>query len=200
MKRIAGLTILAMLFLAFVPALMAQTGTNEERGEFSLFLDYTRLHHAGDANFWGPGGSVAFNLGKYAALEGGVAYDLERTMTNSFTTTTGTTTTTTTTNSGLHLFQGMFGPKFQTALGPARVYGVVKGGFLNFGVGNGSGSSFTNQVGSVPHGDTNGVLYPGVGVEFGKRFGIRAEIGDMIYFDNGANHNLKFMIGPKFSF
>jgi hypothetical protein len=200
MKRIATITILAMMFLALVPALMAQTGTNEERGEFFFFADYTRLHNIPGSNFWGPGGSVSFNMGKYAALEGGVAYDLERTVTNHFTSTSGTTVTTTTTDNGLHLFQGLFGPKFQTALGPARVYGTVKGGFLNFGVGNGSGSSFTNQVGSVPFGDTNGVLYPGVGVEFGKRFGIRAEIGDMIYFDNGANHNLKFMIGPKISF
>jgi hypothetical protein len=200
MKRIAGITILALMFLTVVPALLAQTGTNEERGEFFFFADYTRLHHAGNANFWGPGGSVSFNLGKYAALEGGVAYDLERTVTNTFTTTSGTTTTTTTTNGGLHLFQGLFGPKFQTAIGPARVYGTVKGGFLNFGVGSGNASSFANQVGSVPSGDTNGVLYPGVGVEFGKRFGIRAEVGDLIYFDRGANHNLKFMIGPKISF
>jgi hypothetical protein len=200
MKRIAGITILALMFLALAPALMAQTGTNEERGEFFVFADYTRLHSAGDANFWGPGGSLSFNLGRYAALEGGVAYDLERTFTNTSSTTVGTTTTITTTHNGLHLFQGLFGPKFQTALGPARVYGTVKGGFLNFGVGTNNLSSFTNQVGSVPNGDTNGVLYPGVGVEFGKRFGIRAEIGDMIYFDNGANHNLKFMIGPKISF
>jgi hypothetical protein len=200
MKRIAGITILAMMFLALVPALMAQTGTNEERGEFFAFADYTRLAHAGNANFWGPGGSISFNLGRYAALEGGMAYDLEQTFTNTSSTTVGTVTTTTTVHNGLHLLQGLFGPKFQTALGPARVYGTVKGGFLNFGVGNGTARSFSNQVGSVPFGDTNGVLYPGVGVEFGKRFGIRAEIGDLIYFDNGANHNLKFMIGPKISF
>lgn len=200
MKRIAGITILALMFMALTPALLAQTGTNEERGEFYLYADYTRLHHLSGGNFWGPGGSISFNLGRYAALEGGVAYDLERTVTNSFTTTSGTTTTTTTTNGGLHLFQGLFGPKFQTAVGPARVYGVLKGGFLNFGVGNGSFRSFSNQVGSVPFGDTNGVLYPGVGVEFGKRWGIRAEVGDLVYFDNGANHNLKFMIGPKISF
>jgi hypothetical protein len=200
MKRIAGITILALMFLALAPALFAQTGTNEERGELFVFADYTKLHHVSQGNFWGPGGSLSFNLGRYAALEGGVAYDLERTVSNSFTTTTGTVTNTTTTNGGLHLFQGLFGPKFQTAIGPARVYGTVKGGFLNFGVGNGSFKSFSNQVGTVPFGDTNGVLYPGIGVEFGKRFGIRAEVGDMIYFDNGANHNLKFMIGPKISF
>lgn len=200
MKRIAGFTILVMMFLALAPVLMAQTGTNEERGEFYLFADYTRLHKAGNANFWGPGGAVSFNLGRFAALEGGVAYDLERTVTNTFTTTAGTTTTTITTNGGLHLFQGLFGPKFQTAIGPARVYGVAKGGFLNFGAGTGNFSSFSNQVGSAPSGDTNGVFYPGVGVEFGKRFGIRAEVGDLMYFDNGANHNLKVMIGPKISF
>ena len=196
MKRIAGLIILGLMLLALAPALFAQ---NEERGEFAAYLDYTRLAHTG-VNFWGPGGLIAFNMGKYAALEGSMAYDFNQTVTNTFTTTSGTTTTTTTSSNGLHLLQGLFGPKFQTALGPARVYVVAKGGFLNFGVGSGNGRSFTNQVGSVPFGDTNGAFYPGVGVEFGKRFGIRAEVGDLIYFDNGANHNLKFMIGPKISF
>jgi hypothetical protein len=45
------------------------------------------------------------------------------------------------------------------------------------------------------------LFYPGGGIElFAGRFGIRAEAGDEMYFDRGANHNLKFTIGPQIRF
>ena len=194
MKRIAGLILILALTLLVAPAVFAQQ--SEEHGEIGVFADYTRLHHLNDSNFWGPGAQISFNIGKYAQLEGGMAYDLERT----FKTSTTSGTTITTTQTGLRLLNGLFGPKIQTAWGPVKVFGVVKGGFLNFAVSNkGAATGFANQVGTVPHGDTNGVLYPGGGVEFfAKWFGVRAEVGDEIYFDNGANHNLKFQVGPVF--
>ncbi len=197
MKRITGIITLALAVFVLVPAMPAQT--TEERGEAGVFFDYTRLHHLNDANMWGPGAQVAFNLNRFAQLEAGMAYDLERTFTNTFTTTSGNTTTTTTVRNNLRLLQGLFGPKFQTGIGPVKAFVVLKGGLLNFHVSNsGVASGFTSAVGNVPHGDTNGVFYPGGGVEFfAGKIGLRAEVGDMIYFDNGANHNLKFTIGPQ---
>src|SRR5215470_14811011 len=183
MKRIAG--VILVLAMIAAPALMAQT---EEHGQFSVFADYTRLHHFNDANLWGPGAQISFNLNPYVQLEGSMAYDFARN-----TICCSTDTATNFTNTRLRLLHGLFGPKFQTAWGPVRVFGVVKGGFLNFSVSNrGAGTGFVNAVGNVPEGDTNGVLYPGGGVEFymGKVFGLRGEVGDEIYFDNGANHNL----------
>jgi len=190
MKRIAGLILILALTLLVAPAIFAQQ--SEEHGEVGVFVDVTRLHHANNTNFWGPGAQIGFNVGKYAQLEASMAYDPEKTV--SFTNNTATT------QEGLRLLSGLFGPKIQTAWGPVKVFGVVKGGFLNFGVSNkGVATGFANQVGTVPHGDTNGVLYPGGGVEFfAKWFGVRAEVGDEIYFDNGANHNLKFQVGPTF--
>lgn len=42
-------------------------------------------------------------------------------------------------------------------------------------------------------------FYPGGGIElFAKWIGIRAEVGDQMYWENGANHNLKFSVGPQF--
>jgi hypothetical protein len=195
MKRLAGIIILAVAVTAFAPALMAQT---EERGEFGVFADYTRLHHFNNANLWGPGAQISFNLNPYIQLEGSMAYDFARN-----TICCSASTATNFTNERLRLLHGLFGPKFQTAWGPVKVFGVVKGGFLNFSVSNrGAGTGFTNAVGQVTSGDTNGVLYPGGGVEFymGKVFGLRGEVGDEIYFDNGANHNLKIMAGPVFRF
>src|SRR5215472_18137945 len=76
MKRLAGLVILTITFLA--PALMAQ---QEERGEVGVYADSTRLTHANNANFWGPAASVAFNLRPWAPREGNFAYQPARTIT-----------------------------------------------------------------------------------------------------------------------
>lgn len=194
MKKIAGLLILAVAFLA--PALMAQ----EEHGEVSVYADYTRLHNANDANFWGPGASVAFNLNRYAQLEANMGYQPARTITFTGLNTTGNGIATNSFTSNLRLIEGMFGPKFQTGVGPVKAFFVLKGGFLNFNSSNPNGGAvgFSNAVNHITSGDTNGVFYPGAGVEFGMThgIGIRAEVGDLMYFDNGANHNLKFTIGP----
>ncbi len=194
MKRIAGIILVLALALT-APALMAQNTNTEERGEFGIYADYTRLHHLNNANYWGLGGQLAFNLSRYVQLEGNMAYDFER----NFTTTTTTGGTTTFQRTGLRLLSGLFGPKIQTGVGPVKVYGVLKGGFLNFQVNNRPlASGFATQVGTVPGGDTNGVFYPGGGIEFfAGKIGIRAEIGDEMYWDNGVNHNLKFTVGPQ---
>ncbi|HVZ17762.1 MAG TPA: hypothetical protein VG897_11630 [Terriglobales bacterium] len=193
MKKIVFLLVTALGLMA-VPALIAQ-----DHAEVGVFADYVRLHHADDANFWGLGGRVGFNIMPHVQLEGDIAYDFER----NFTTTTSTGGTTTFTQSnGLRLIHGAFGPKFMTNVGPVRAFAVLKGGFLNFGVsGNGPAIGFTNQLSSFGSGDTNGVFYPGGGVEFfAGPIGFRAEAGDLMYFDRGANHNLSITFGPAFRF
>lgn len=189
MKRIPGaITILAIVLALtlLAPAVFAQ----EEHGDIGVFADLTRLHHLNDSNFWGAGGRVGFNLNKWVQLEGSMAYDFER----QFSTTSDGTSFNT---SKLRLLNGLFGPKFQTGVGPVRAFVVMKGGFLNFS----TSRAFTTQTGQVISGDTNGVFYPGGGLEFfAGRFGIRAEVGDMMYFDRGANHNLSVTFGPEFRF
>lgn len=197
MKRITGLVILALAFL--VPTMMM--AQQEERGEFGIYADYTQLHHANNANFWGPGASIGFNLNKWLQLEANMAYAPTRTVTFTGVSTTNGVTTTNAQTSSLRLLEGMFGPKIQAPFGPVKVYAVLKGGLLNFNVSNrGGANGFTSAVNNVIPGDTNGVFYPGGGIEFGMKHGIglRAEVGDLMYFDNGANHNLKFMVGPTF--
>ena len=49
--------------------------------------------------------------------------------------------------------------------------------------------------------DLNGVFYPGGGIEFFLGpIGIRADAGDEIYFDRGAQNNLKITVGPTIRF
>lgn len=194
MKRILGLLVV-LAMVAVVPVLYAQ----EERGEVGAYGDFTRLGSAGNTNFTGLGGRLAFNVNNHLQFEGGIGYDFAQNVTTSSSNGLSTSFST----SRLRLLNGLFGPKIQTGVGPVSAYIVLKGGFLNFGTGRTATlGSFANSFGNVPNGDTNGVFYPGGGVEFfiGHVFGLRAEAGDMMYFDNGANHNLNISFGPTFRF
>jgi hypothetical protein len=197
MKRIAGLVIILAMVTLVAPALFAQ----EERGEVSVFADYVRLRSAHNTNFWGPGASLGFNFNNYVQMEAAMAYDPEKTFTQTNSSGIGTVTTTTTRQVGLNVLHGEFGPKFQTGFHSAKLYLVAKGGFIHFGVSNASiGTGFVNSFNNFDSSATHGVFYPGVGVEFGKRFGVKMEAGDLMYFNNGANHNLRVSVGPKISF
>jgi hypothetical protein len=193
MKKIV-LALFAVLVFSAAPAMFAQ-----DHGEIGVYADYVRLHHANNTNFWGLGGRVGFNVHSHVQLEAEMSYDFEQSFTN--TSTTGGVVTLNRTS--LRLLHGMFGPKIQTNAGPVRAFVVLKGGFLNFGVPGGSTTTagFTNQVGNIVGGDTNGVFYPGGGVEFfAGPIGLRVEAGDMMYFDRGANHNLRLTFGPQIRF
>jgi len=193
MKKIV-LAVIAVLVLSAAPALFAQ-----DHAEIGVYADYVRLHHADNANFWGLGGRIGFNVHSHVQLEAEMSYDFEQSFTNTFT--TGGTVTTTRTN--LRLLHGMFGPKFQTNTGPVRAFVLLKGGFLNFS-GGGGAATFGNvgtQISGITGGDTHGVFYPGGGVEFfAGPIGLRIEAGDLMYFANGANHNLRLAVGPTFRF
>lgn len=190
-KRILQGAVILLALLMLAPAVFAQ----EEHGEFGVFANYTRFHNLNNQNFWGVGGRLGFNLNKYAQVEGEMAYDFQRNFTNGTPGITGTFT-----NTKFRILHGLFGPKIQTGAGPFKLFGTVKAGFDNFGISNnGVITGFVNQVGTVPTGDTHFALYPGGGVEaFAKWFGVRAEIGDEMYWQNGANHNLRFTFGPQF--
>jgi Outer membrane protein beta-barrel domain len=195
MKRIPGILwilAVALIMTALAPAVLAQ----EEHGEFGVYADMTRLHNLNDDNFWGVGGRLGFNLSQWAQLEGDFAYDFSQ----QFSTFNGTTLTTNTLGN-LRLLHGELGPKFQTGIGPVKAFVVLKGGFMNFDVSPLSGSGFRGQVGTVPGNNTDAVFYPGGGLEFfAGRIGFRVEAGDEMYFQNGANHNLRVSFGPQIRF
>lgn len=198
MKRFAILCALGLCLAMIAPAASAQGNDDKNHGNFGVYFDYTRLQFAKN-NFFGVGARLGLNVHPHIVLEGEMAYDFERNATASITDLSGNTTTV---RSNLRLIHGLFGPKIQTT-GPIRVFAVLKGGLLNFSGGNTAVTTGNvgNQVGNVLNGDTNGVFYPGGGVEFNAGFiGLRLEAGDEIFFDNGANHNFKFMGGPQIRF
>jgi hypothetical protein len=194
MKRCFGFGIVILMCAA--PALWAQGSL--DHAEVGVFADYFRLGDTSPReNFIGLGARAAFNLHPSVQLEAEMAYDFKRNFTQTFT--NGVTDELVT--SHVRTLHGFFGPKFQTGSGPFRIFVTGKVGFDNFSVTNDNATAgFTNAVG-LTSGTTRFAVYPGAGIEgFAGPIGIRAEVGDDIYFWNGAHNNLRISLGPQFRF
>jgi len=196
MRRYLGL-ILTSLFFA-TPALLAQEAEQADHGEVGIFAEYFRFSDPGPtSNYIGLGGRAAFNVRPSVQIEAEMGYDFERNYTNTF----SNGVTTANVNSRLRTLHGLFGPKFQTGSGPIRLFVTGKVGFENFNVTNqGVPTGFASAVG-LDNNATYFALYPGAGIEaFAGPIGVRAEIGDNIFFNNGAHNNLRVSFGPQFRF
>ena len=128
-----------------------------------------------------------------------MTYDFAQNFTS---TSAGTVLSTTVVRSNLTLLHGLFGPKFSLGTDHARFFGTVQGGFIRFGVANGSTSnSFSNSISGFGDSSTNGAIYPGVGGEFYVGpIGIRVDAGDFIYWNAGGHNNLVIKFGPQIKF
>lgn len=192
MKKIALLAVAALVF-ALAPAAFAQN-----HGEVGVFADYLKLDNAGTNNL-GVGGRLGVNLHPNLQLEGDLAYDFSRGFSTVVTPTGGSAQII---RSDVRVLHGTFGPKFQTGGGAIRAFVFAKGGFINFKVSNDPatlGTVFGNF--DLGDGTTRGVFYPGGGVEFfATVIGLRFDVGDEMYFNNGAQHNLRITAGPVFRF
>jgi hypothetical protein len=176
--------------LFFAPGIWAQN-----HGEVGIFADYFRLQSV-QQNFGGVGGRVSFNVHPHIAVEADGSYDFERSRSQAIT--FGGITNTS--RSGFRITHGLFGAKWQLGKeSPGRLFITAKAGFVRFGTNNGP-ATFGNAT-SVSNSQYRAALYPGGGAEFFLKFiGIRFDVGDEIYFDAGANHNLKVTAGPHIRF
>lgn len=201
MKKLA-LMMTIVLGMGLVPAVLAQN-----HGEVGAYFDYVRLKAAtNNINEYGLGGRLSFNVHPNIQLEAEMSYDFARGFNENFTGISGGTSCTPApcvNRTNLRLLHGLFGPKIQTGGSWIRAYGTVKGGFLNlrFDPRPATFSTFTSDVDLLRSNNVNGVFYPGGGVEiYAGPIGIRAEIGDLMYFNNGAHNNLRFEVGPNIRF
>ncbi len=196
MRKFGTRKFILLTFICFgAITLFAQ---DSEHVNVGVFADYTRLSEATPAiNFVGVGGRVGFNVHPNVQIEAEMSYDFKRNFTTTFS--NGVTTQFVSTN--VRPITGLFGPKFQTS-GPFRAFVTGKVGFVNFDVTNKQPvAGFTSGIGAITTGDTKFALYPGGGVEgFWGPFGLRLEVGDEIYFDNGGRNNLKVTVGPVLRF
>jgi hypothetical protein len=201
MRRV--LLFIAIACLSTSSWIMAQTSSPEYQNnhvEVGAFADYFRLSTTDPAiNFVGVGGRLGFNVHPNIQMEAEMSYDFARNFTSTFS--DGVTTRFVTTN--LRPLSALFGPKFQAGTsGPFRAYITGKVGFVNFSTSSrDSVAGFNSSLGAVTTGDTKVALYPGGGIEgFWGPFGLRLEAGDEIYFDNGAQNNLRVSFGPTVRF
>jgi len=182
----------------FVFAAMPLVAQDTDHAEVGAFADYFRYSWASSPiNFVGLGGRAAFNVHPDVQIEAEMAYDFNRNYTSTFS--NGITTQNVTTR--FRTLHGFFGPKFQTGSGPVRIFVTGKAGFDNFSVTSQNATAgFSNTVG-LTSGRTDFAIYPGGGIEaFAGSIGVRAEVGDDIFFDNGAHNNLRVTLGPQFRF
>jgi hypothetical protein len=155
----------------------------------------------GDFNLAGVGARVSVNIAPAAQLEAESAYDFEQTLSQGFTNTATGSVTIQRTN--VRLLDGLFGPKLQTNKGSVRLFVTAKGGFLSFNVSHAPAtvSTFTGSFQELRANNVNGVFYPGGGAEaFWGPIGLRLDVGDEIFFDNGAHNNLRVSFGPTIRF
>jgi hypothetical protein len=196
MKRCLGILAVSLFFV--VPMMLAQENNPMDHFEFGVFANYYRLTDPGPTrNFVGVGGRAGFGLTPNVQMEGEMAYDFERNYTSTF----NNSITSTTVTSRLRTLHGFFGPKFQTGSGAFRFFLTGKVGFDNFNVTNqGAPTGFSNSVG-LANGATYFAVYPGGGIEaFAQWIGVRAEVGDDIFFNGCAHNNLRVTFGPQFRF
>jgi hypothetical protein len=197
MKRILVALSLGM-FLAAAPFASAQEEGNEHV-QIGMFGSYFRSPQT-QTNFAGLGGRLGLTVAGPLQLEGEMSYDFAQVFTEGFTDPSSGSVTFV--PSDLRVLHGLFGPKLQTR-GPVRLFATLKGGFTNYRFDSrpaGFGS-FTSSVQGLRADNVNGLLYPGAGMEahIGP-LGLRFDIGDEIYFNNGAHHGLRITFGPILRF
>jgi Outer membrane protein beta-barrel domain len=190
--------LVALFCLPIIPGAFAQEGNAVQVGAFA---DYLRLNSTG-TNMFGLGGRVGATILPYVQLEGSLAYDFEQSYTEGFTSTTGVSSVSFS-ESRVRTLHGLFGPRLNLGHSRFHPFVEVKGGFLNFMFSSlpPGYSSVTTQISNLRSSNISAVLMPGGGLEANVGpIGLRLDVGDEIYFNNGAHNNLAVQFGPVFRF
>jgi len=98
---------------------------------------------------------------------------------------------------------GLFGPKLQPGGGGFRPFVTLKGGFVNFRLSPSllPYSNLASTILGLRTSNLNAAIYPAAGVEAALGpIGLRLEAGDEIYFNQGAQNNLRITFGPILRF
>ncbi|MGE0407018.1 MAG: hypothetical protein AB7O65_12030 [Candidatus Korobacteraceae bacterium] len=185
MRRISLLVLLALMVAPFGFA-------QESRVGVGAFFDYFRLGNA-DQNFFGVGGRLAVNPHANVGVEFEAAHYFRRSVGD-----LSDLGDVNLVDPGIRITPALVGFTVHNN-SPVRVFGTLKGGILHFSTDDFNGiGGFFDDFGD---GTTRGALYPAAGIELGSgRVGLRFEVGDMIYWLGGAQHNLRFNVGPQFRF
>jgi hypothetical protein len=192
MKRVVLLLLVVGCLVPFASA--------QDRFQAGVYADYFRISQT-NTNQAGLGVRVGFKAFPYTMMEGEMSYDFAQAFNEGFTDTGTGAITVQRTN--LRVLHGLFGPKFEPKRGGIRPFFTVKGGFVDFRLDNRPATvgTFFSSVENLRSNNVSGVIYPGGGLEghLGP-VGLRLDVGDEIYFADGAHHNLRVALGPFIRF
>lgn len=173
----------------------------QKRVEIGIFVDYLSISQTHTNNF-GVGGRLGYRIDHNVMLEGELAYDYGinfdeayRNITNGDITAIGRTS--------IGVTHGLIGLTVQPAERAFRPFATLKGGFVDFRLSPSllPFSNVTSTVLGIRTSSLNGTIYPGAGLEASLGpAGLRLELGDEIYFNNGGHHNLRIRFGPILRF
>ena len=190
----------SLIIAALIWAPNASSQEIPDHVNVGVFGNYVRLND-GDLNLLGVGGRLSVNVFPYVQLEAESAYNFDQAFTQGFQNSSNGSVSIGRTD--LRSLDGLFGPKLMTNKGPVRLFVTAKGGFVNFNISNAPATFGTvgNTFAGLRGSNVYGVFYPGAGAEaFFGPIGLRVDIGDEIYFNNGGLNNLRISFGPTIRF
>lgn len=173
----------------------------QKRVEVGVFIDYLSVSQTSTNNF-GLGGRFGYRVHRDVMLEGELAYDYGINFEEAYrNVTTGNIVAIERTSVGVT--HGLVGLKLQPGGSGFRPFVTFKGGFTDFRLSPSliPSSDVLSAVFGIRTSSLNGAIYPGLGVEASLGpVGLRFEVGDEIYFNNGPHNNFRMTFGPTLKF
>jgi hypothetical protein len=183
---------LLIFFLSGTYSLFAQ-----KRIEAGVFVDYLNVSQTNTNNF-GLGGRFGYRVHHDVLLEGELAYDYGINFGEAYRNiVNGNLAAVERTSVGVT--HGLVGPKLQPGGGGFHPFVTLKGGFMDFRLSPGllPLSNAVSALLGLRTSNLNAAIYPAAGVEAAiGPVGLRFEVGDEVYFNNGAHNNLRLTFGP----
>ena len=197
--RKLALALLTLFFLG-TSSLLAQ-----KRVEAGVFLDYLSISQTSTSNF-GLGGRFGYRVHHDVMLEGELAYDYGINFDEAYRNiANGNLAAIERTSIGVT--HGLFGPKLQPSGGGFRPFVTLKAGFVDFRLSPSligtliPNGGIVSTILGLRTSNLNAAIYPGAGIEAALGpVGVRFELGDEVYFNNGAHNNLRLTFGPILRF
>jgi len=189
-------TLLVIVLSCGSSCLLAQS-----RVETGVFIDYLSISQTSTDNF-GIGGRFGYRVHHNVMLEGELAYDYGINFDEAYRNiSNGDIAAIERTSIGVT--HGLFGPTLQPAKGSFRPFVTLKGGFVDFRFSTSllPYSNLASAILGIRTSRLNAAIYPGGGLEASLGpVGLRFELGDEIYFNNGGHNNLRITFGPIIRF
>lgn len=182
-------------------SLSVSQASAQSRMEAGVLLDYLNISQTKTPNV-GLGGRFGYRIHPQVMFEGELAYDYGVNFKELYlNVANGDVAAIESTSIGVT--DGLFGPMLQPSRGHLRPFVTFKGGFVDFRLSPSllPYSNVASSVLSIRTDNLNAALYPGAGTELSLGpLGLRLEFGDLVYFNNGAQNNLRITFGPILRF